>query len=364
MIYRAIGVMSGSSLDGLDLAFVEFNESRGNWSYEVKAAACYTYTDALKNDLKNAIHLSAKDYLLLHTSFGKYIGEQVRKFIEENDLHHRVQLIATHGHTTFHLPKNFMTAQLGEGSAVAAATGINVVSDLRNLDVALGGQGAPIVPMGEKLLWADYDYWLNLGGIANISVRKEDKMIAFDICTANRVLNMLAEKEGKEFDENGAIAASGNINTPLLTKLNALEYYNQPFPKSLANDFGTDIVFPIIVDAGISTKDALRTYVEHVAQQISYSIAGVVKEHSTERKLLATGGGALNSFLMERIRFHTKALNINVVVPDADTIMYKEAIVMALLGVLRWREENTVMSSVTGAGRSSIGGAVWIGQEA
>jgi anhydro-N-acetylmuramic acid kinase len=364
MIYRAIGIMSGSSLDGLDIAFVEFDESRSNWSYEVKAADCYPFEKGLKEQLKNAINLSAKEYLLLHTSFGRYIGEQVKKFIDENNLHHRVQLISSHGHTTFHMPQQFMTAQLGEGSAIAAATGINVVSDLRNMDISLGGQGAPIVPMGEKLLWSEYNYWLNLGGIANISMKKNDETIAFDICAANRVMNMIAEKEGKEYDENGNIAASGLLHTELLTKLNEVDYYKQAYPKSLANDFGTDVIFPLVEKFNLSNADALRTYVEHIAQQISYSILSVQKEYSQPTKLLATGGGAMNTFLTDRIRDNLRSLNIELVIPDANTISYKEAIVMALLGVLRWREENTIMNSVTGALRSSIGGAVWIGQEA
>ena len=202
------------------------------------------------------------DYQLLHTDFGHYIGMQVNKFIEEKKLHYQVALIASHGHTTFHVPAKKMTAQLGDGAAIAAVTQLPVVADLRALDVALGGQGAPIVPIGEKLLLGGYDYFLNLGGIANISHNADPSTgsgyIAFDVCPANRVLNMLVNEMGMEFDEDGKIATKGQINLHLLEKLNSLDYYKLPYPKSLANDFGTDVVYPLIKNSGLKTEDALR----------------------------------------------------------------------------------------------------------
>lgn len=360
--------MSGSSLDGLDIAYTELEETGGKWSYEIKAASCVEYSDDWMNKLKTAIKLSAYDYLLLHCEYGKFIAEKVNDFIEKNALHHKVQLIASHGHTVFHAPKYGMTAQLGEGATIAALTGINVVSDLRIMDVALGGEGAPIVPVGEKLLWNEYTYFLNIGGIANISANHLNTLknyIAFDVCPANRVLNLLANQEGKPYDDSGAIAKSGSVNTGLLTQLNNLDYYKQSFPKSLANDFGTDVIFPFIDSFNLSTADALRTYTEHIVQQIVYAINLVNSESSmVNKKLLATGGGTLNNFLIERLSDALKVFNIEVIVPDENLIKYKEALIMALLGVLRWREEDTVMSSVTGATRNSIGGAVWIGLEA
>jgi anhydro-N-acetylmuramic acid kinase len=301
MIYRVIGTMSGSSLDGLDIVFAEFNENAGQWEYEIKAADCYNYSEEWVNKLKNAIHLNALDYQLLHTEYGHYTGTLINKFIEERKLQYQVALIASHGHTTFHIPSKKMTAQLGDGAAIAAETQLPVVTDLRALDVALGGQGAPIVPIGEKLLLGDYDFFLNLGGIANISFNKE-KYIAFDVCPANRVLNMLANEEGKEFDKDGKIASSGNVNTELLEKLNALDYYKKPYPKSLANDFGTDVVYPLIRDSGCGIQDGLRTYVEHIAFQIKNSI-NLISDYrlsTPDSRLLATGGGAFNTFLIDQ----------------------------------------------------------------
>lgn len=365
MVYRAIGLMSGSSLDGLDMAFAEFHEVSGKWSYEIKAVACYPYDKEWIAKLKNVTTFQALDYQLLHTAYGHYIGNLVNRFIEEKHLEHQVQLIASHGHTTFHVPAKKMTAQLGDGAAIAAITSINVVSDLRAMDLARGGQGAPIVPIGEKLLLGDYAYFLNLGGIANISINDPQKYRAFDICPANRVLNMLVDNQ-KGFDEGGMIASSGKINDDLLSVLNGLDYYRLPFPKSLANDFGTDVVYPLITDKNLEQADALRTYVEHIAVQIKKAIQLVpqVKDDSTTAKLLATGGGAHNDFLIQRIKHHLSELNVELIVPSKELVDYKEAIIMALIGILRWREENNVMASVTGARMDSISGAVWIGQGA
>jgi len=367
MVYRAMGIMSGSSLDGLDMAYIEFQEVSGKWSYKVKAAACYSYSNEWTEKLRSATSLDALQYQLLHADYGHYVGEQVNRFIQENELQYQVQLIASHGHTTFHLPAQKMTAQLGDGSAIAATTGINVVSDLRAMDIALGGQGAPIVPIGEKLLWPDYNLLLNLGGIANLSYSSEDKYIAFDICPANRVINMLAHEADKKFDEGGAMARKGSVQKTLLSNLNDLDYYKQPYPKSLANDFGTQVLYSMIQDAKYELQDALRTYTEHIAFQISNAIklAASQSELPTQgSRLLITGGGVHNTFLIERLRELIDDPGIEIIIPNDELIDYKEAIVMALIGVLRWREENNVISSVTGASRNSIGGAVWMGQEA
>jgi anhydro-N-acetylmuramic acid kinase len=365
MVYRVIGLMSGSSLDGLDIAFVEFHENAGKWNYQILHADCYPYPDEWMTRLKNAISLPALDYQLLHVDYGHYLGQQVNRFIATHDLQYKVALIASHGHTTFHVPSRKMTAQLGDGAALAAETQLPVVTDLRSMDLALGGHGAPIVPIGEKLLLGDYHYFLNIGGIANISFNT-DVYTAFDICPANRVLNMLSNEAGKEYDEGGQLAAAGTVDKILLDKLNALDYYSKPHPKSLANDFGTDTVYPIIKQKGISTQDALRTYVEHIAFQIAQSIKTVNKPAgiTAGSKLLATGGGAFNNFLMARLNEQLSDLEIEVVIPDKELVSYKEAMVMALIGVLRWRQEYNVFSSVTGARRDSIGGALWTGQEA
>lgn len=374
MIYNVIGLMSGSSLDGLDIAYVEFSEKAGEWNYEIKCAGCIGYDEKWTQKLKDAVHLSAKEYQLLHTDYGRYSGEMVNEFIEKFQLEHKINLIASHGHTTFHFPEKRMTHQLGDGAAIAAQTQLPVVSDLRSMDIAFGGQGAPIVPLGEKLLFGDYDYFLNIGGIANVSINSKQgnnqdsdlgitEIIAFDICAANRVLNMLAAEKNKPYDEDGKMAASGKINEALLEELNALDYYKLDYPKSLANSFGTDTIYPLIKNFNLSTEDSLCTYTEHIAIQVKNSLESQFSKTNIQ-KLMITGGGAFNKFLIDRISNHLQEINFEIYVPEDDVVIYKEALIMALLGVLRWREQYTVLSSVTGALRNSIGGALWLGTEA
>lgn len=371
MVYKVIGIMSGSSLDGLDLVFAEITENGGAWGAEIVAAACYAYEPDWQQRLQRATTLHALEYQLLHAQYGHYLGQSVNRFIEENNLQYQVAFIASHGHTTFHVPEQKMTAQLGDGAAIAAETGLPVISDLRALDVAFGGQGAPIVPIGEKLLLHGYDLFLNLGGIANISFNRADDYIAFDVCPANRVLNLLAQQAGQEYDAGGALAASGQIQYDLLKKLNALDYYQQQPPKSLANSFGVDVVYPLIQSFGLSPADALRTYVAHIIEQIrraivnsQWAVANNFKVQTINHKLLATGGGAFNTFLIDGLRTALSEHAIDVIIPDEKLVNYKEALIMALIGVLRWRQSYTVLPSVTGAARASIGGALWTGQEA
>jgi anhydro-N-acetylmuramic acid kinase len=374
MVYNVIGLMSGSSLDGLDIAFVEFTETAGKWDYEIKCAACIEYENEWIEKLKNAIHFSAFDYQLLHTDYGRFLGEKVNEFIEKFHLQHRISLVSSHGHTTCHFPEKKMTHQLGDGAAIAAETQLPVITDLRSIDIAFGGQGAPIVPLGEKLLFPEYHYFLNIGGIANISFHSKqtniddsnfenNELIAFDICAANRVLNMLSQEKNKPYDEDGKLASSGKINEALLQKLNALDYYLLPHPKSLANSFGTDIIFPLIKSFSLSTEDSLCTYVEHISIQIKNSLQSCFSQTEVQQ-LMITGGGAFNKFLIERISKHLEEINFEIFIPADEVIIYKEALIMALLGTLRWREQYTVLSSVTGATRNSIGGALWLGTEA
>ncbi len=363
MLYKVIGLMSGSSLDGLDIAFVEFQEKAGKWNYEILNTSCLEYDRQWTSKLKNATDLSAKDYQFLNSEYGKFLGEKINKFIEENNLQHQVNLIASHGHTTFHFPEKRMTHQLGDGAAIAAETKLPVVSDLRALDIAFGGQGAPIVPLGENLLFPDQHFFLNIGGIANISVNNGNEIIAFDICPANRVLNMLASEKNLEYDDGGKVAATGKINNHLLKKLNSLKYYLLSHPKSLANSFGTDIIFPLIKDFNLETEDALCTYVEHICNQIKQSLQPYFYNAKVQ-KLMITGGGAFNTFLIERLSKNLEEINFEIYIPDKKVVKFKEALIMALLGLLRWREQYTVLATVTGASRNSIGGALWLGTEA
>ncbi len=365
MVYRVVGMMSGSSLDGMDLVFAELEETGGKWKYAILEAECYRYPAEWTKRLSEATQLSALDYMLLHSDYGHYTGQQINRFIQEKKLEYKVGLIASHGHTTFHVPPR-MTAQLGEGSAIAAETGLPVISDLRSMDLGFGGQGAPIVPVGEKKLLGNYPYFLNIGGIANISSNAPNSYIAFDICPANRVLNLLSGELGLEYDDGGNIASGGAVHHELLVKLNALDYYSRPYPKSLANNFGVNEIFPIIKNYGLGVPDTLRTFIEHIALQTRQAVVRILgasdKQREDDAKMLVTGGGVFNHFLVSRISAVLQPLGI--VVEPAEPLLagYKEALIMAFLGVLRWREESTVFSSVTGASKESIGGALWMGQ--
>lgn len=352
--------MSGSSLDGLDIAFVELNEVGSKWSYEIVAAETMPYTKEMTGNLKNVQQMDVPEYLRLNTAYGRFLGEAVNKFIDKHSIHHQVHLIASHGHTVLHEPHNYTSTQIGDGATIAAVTGLPVVSDLRNLDVALGGQGAPIVPIGDRLLFGEYDYWLNIGGIANITVPHNGGTLAYDVCPANQVLNGLAEMIGKDMDAGGEIARSGNLQMDILSDLNDEDYYTQTPPKSLSNEQAKQLVFPILLESKNDNKDLMRTAVQHIVDKIAEAVA----QHPTGKDkavLLATGGGAHNTFMMEQLKEALAKHNTDLHIPDDNTISYKEAIVMALIGVLRWREETNVLSSVTGASQDSISGALWMG---
>ncbi|SFW81081.1 anhydro-N-acetylmuramic acid kinase [Chitinophaga sancti] len=352
MVYNVIGVTSGSSLDGLDLVFVALTEVRGKWTYEIKAAERKAYTEDWKEKLSNAANLPARDYFLLHSEYGHYIGNAVKDFIATHGFDHLVHFITTHGHTVFHMPSQKMTAQLGDGAAITAVTGLSVISDLRAMDVALGGKGAPLFPVAEQLLFPNAAYRVNLGENATISARKDEELVAFDVCPCNYVLDALAETLGRAYDENGSLAAGGVTDPQLLDALNGLAYYAQPYPKTLANKFGTTAVLPMMQGHHLSTQSKLNTYTKHIAAQIANAVNLIGGEGG---EVLLTGGGAHNSFLVETI----KEAGLKVTQPDEQTLTFRTALMIALLGALRWRQETNAFASVTGADRDSVGGALW-----
>ncbi len=347
-------------MDGLDIVHVLLSEVRGQWSYDILHADCVPYNEQWTEDLREATNKNVSDFLKLHTSYGRYLGEQVNAFIAKHDLAHNVHFIASHGHTVFHEPEHRTTVQVGDGAAIAAVTGLPVINDLRAMDVALGGQGAPIVPIGDKLLFGGHDYLLNIGGIANITISGGEAPIAFDVCPANQILNALAEREDQPMDKDGNMASVGALLPGILEELNDADYYKRLPPKSLSNDAAMDLVFPKLLETEQHNYDLLHTATMLIVQQISAAVQ--LYPHGKEQAtLLATGGGAFNTFLITELQKALTPLNIAVVVPDANVVKYKEALVMALIGTLRWREEVNVLSSVTGAGRNSVGGALWIG---
>lgn len=283
----------------------------------------------------------------LHNAYGRYIGLQAKCFLDQ----HRLSpvLIASHGHTVFHQPQKGMTFQAGNGACIAAETGITTVADFRTGDVALGGQGAPLVPVGDKLLFQDYAYCLNLGGFANISYDYGGERVAFDICPVNFVLNLLAQKMGEPFDDQGKLGRTGVVDESLLHRLNQLEFYAGSPPKSLGREWMESHFFPALFSGGISDRNKLRTVYEHIAIQIARSVP-------EPGKILVTGGGAFNTFLIERMRDH---IHGEVSIPADELVMFKEAIIFAFLGLLRFRKEMNCLASVTGARKDSCTGVVY-----
>ena len=355
-IYKVIGVMSGSSLDGVDLAYCHFSQEGDTWQFSIDHIDCIHYSEKWADRLRAARGLDGRSLWKLHADYGHLLAGILNDFIGRYELSGKVDLIVSHGHTIFHYPGERFTTQIGDGAAIATDTGIPVVCDLRSSDVALGGSGAPIVPIGDKLLFPEYGFLLNLGGIANITAKQKDNILAFDICAANQVLNHYALQRGQDYDRDGLLASSGQLDRSLLDALNELDYYKKPSPKSLDNGFTTEAIVPLIDSYSISIEDKLHTYCEHIACQISDHIRKVGIDSTGRGKLLITGGGAFNTYLVSRIAAHS---TLEVVVPSDTIVSYKEALIMAFIGVLRWRGEVNVLSSVTGASRDSVGGALY-----
>jgi len=344
----AIGIMSGTSLDGLDVVAVEFEKINGNWNFNLLATNTFSYSDEWQNKLMNAPTLSGLELTKLNVDYGGSIANKIIGFLKEKKIN--PHLIASHGHTVFHQPEKRITLQIGSGAEIASKTKITTVSDFRSLDVALGGQGAPLVPVGDKLLFAEYDYCLNLGGFSNISFDKNGKRLAFDICPVNIILNRYAEEQGQAYDKNGEMGRKGEIHTPLLDALNELHYYRQHPPKSLGREWLEQQFIPVLEKFPVSETDAMRTIYEHVAIQISGSV-------TEGKKLLVTGGGAHNKFLVERIKKRSKA---EVIFAETKLVDYKEALIFAFLGMLRLKNEVNCYASVTGASCDSSAGNIVI----
>lgn len=353
--------MSGSSLDGLDVAFCEFefaNSMVENW--RIVQAETMPYDETWQNRLRNLPQANGRDLLLAHAHFGHHVGELVNIFLQKYSL--QPDFIASHGHTVFHFPKEKMTLQIGDGSAIAAATGYSVVCDFRAMDVALGGQGAPMAPIADRYLFSEYDFMLNLGGIANVTANINGKYIAFDIGGANQVLNKLVQPLGLEYDAGGKLAASGTLNETLLQQADALSYHHESYPKSLGNDWVQEQLIPIYMNFDASIEDKLHTACVQIARQTAKDIAQIIqKEHFTKNsyRLLATGGGAFNDFQMQCLQAACDPLSIEIIVPDASIIGFKEAAMIALAGVLRVENSPNFIASVTGAAQDAIGGAVY-----
>ncbi|CAH0237331.1 anhydro-N-acetylmuramic acid kinase [Chryseobacterium sp. Bi04] len=342
----AIGLMSGTSLDGLDICFAEF-EKQDQWTFKILKAETIPYSKEWEEKLRNSIHISAEKLLELHSEYGFYLGKSVKNFIEKHQLQH-IDLVASHGHTVFHQPQKRFTLQIGDGRAVKIEINLPVIYDFRTQDVLMGGNGAPLVPIGDELLFSQYDACLNLGGFSNISLQINGQRIAFDIAPVNIVLNTLVQQFRKNFDENGDLARTGKIDENLLLKLNSLSFYRQSHPKSLGIEWCNENIFPLFKN--VEALDALATFTEHTAQQISD-----IFNKNKLKNVLFTGGGTYNHYLIEKIKEKTTA---EIVIPEREIIDYKEALIFAFMGVLRFKNEINVLASATGSREDHSSGII------
>ncbi len=344
---RVIGVMSGSSLDGIDLALCSFTPDGSGWSFTLEKAQTVPYDDAMRQRLLMATEGDALELARLHRDIGIAIGNACKELLTGTS----ADAIASHGHTVFHQPDEGLTTQVGDGARIAAIAGLPTICDFRTMDVALGGQGAPLVPFGERELFPDHKAFVNLGGIANISIHQGDHPVGYDVCPCNQALDLLAREWGKAYDAGGALARSGEMDLELLAQLNALSFYRQKPPRSLGREWFDENVKPLITSK-TPLANRLRTVTEHIALMVAGEL-----ENAKAGSALITGGGTHNIFLIERI---ASLGNATPELPSAEIIDYKEALIFAFLGLMRLRKEVNTLASVTGATRDSIGGAVYL----
>jgi anhydro-N-acetylmuramic acid kinase len=347
--FSVIGLMSGTSLDGVDICAINFNLDNNQWSFNINKAETFKYPDKLINLLKNSILLESELLLKLDINLGKFYGQLIDGFIKKYQLN--IDFIGSHGHTVFHQPENGFTLQIGSGQEIANLTALPVYCDFRSKDVSLGGQGAPLVPIGDQLLFNEFDVCFNFGGIANVSYVKNKVRIAYDVCPFNMPLNLLANELHLDYDKNGDIAKSGELDVELLEQLNQLNYYKELPPKSLGLESFNSAFNPLIRQSKLSIKDKLHTISVHISQQITRLINSL-----DAQTILLTGGGCYNTFIIDMIKQHSTK---KIVIPSKEIIDYKEALIFGFLGVLKHQNKINVLESVTGATKDSCSGTLF-----
>ncbi len=346
--YNVIGVMSGTSLDGIDIAYINFKKTK-SWKYEILFAKTYKYDKHWKNKLETSHYLRNNELEVLNVHYTELLASRINEFIQENSIR-KIDLIGSHGHTIFHQPSEGYTFQIGNIQDLANYLGKTVICDFRIGDILLGGQGAPLVPIGDLLLFKKYDACLNLGGFANISIKSRNEIIAYDICAVNTVFNFLSKKLKLEFDNEGLNARKGKLIKDLYCKLTDLKFYKLKPPKSLGIEWVKAEVFPLLeYFSTYPIFDLLHTYLIHVSEEIA-------KNLNQSNSTLITGGGAYNIFLIEQIRKYSRT---ELILPKKSLIDFKEALIFGFLGVLKYRNEINCLKSVTGSKMNHSSGKIF-----
>jgi anhydro-N-acetylmuramic acid kinase len=348
--YNVIGVMSGTSLDGIDVAHIQFHKNSNKWNFEILENETFPYSNEWVNILQSALGFTEVELKKTNYDYTKHLASVISSFIKKHKIEN-LDAVCSHGHTILHQPEKGITLQIGNLPEISSLTHQMVICDFRVQDVLLGGQGAPLVPIGDRILFPEYDYCMNLGGFSNISYEEKGKRIAFDISPLNTVLNFYANQLGLDYDDKGSISRSGQINHNLLDELNKLHYYQRKHPKSLGLEFVKETILPLVENFKINTEDKLRTFTEHAAMQIALALP------NKKGRIFITGGGAYNNFFIERTQKYLP--EITIIIPEAKILEFKEALIFALLGVLKLREENNVLSSVTGATADHCSGIIY-----
>lgn len=343
--------MSGTSLDGIDLAHIQFEIKQNQWSFKILESETVPYSADWVNQLKLAVDFSKENLEVLNRNYTQLLSKIIVDFIEKHKITN-LDAVCSHGHTILHQPQNGFTLQIGNLPEIATLTQQKIVCDFRVQDVQLGGQGAPLVPIGDRILFSKYDYCINLGGFSNVSFEENNQRIAFDISPVNTVLNFYANQLGLNYDNKGKISSTGKINNELLNELNAFDFYQKKHPKSLGFEFVKEVVLPLIENYTISIEDKLHTFTEHIALQTALALP------TKKGSLLITGGGAYNDFLISRIQHYLPEMKL--IIPENKILEFKEALIFALLGILKLREEINVLSSVTGAKKDHSSGFIYL----
>lgn len=348
--FKVLGIMSGTSLDGVDLCLCKFELHGNAWNFQLLEAETIPYSKTWIEKLKNIENDRADRLIQLHFEYGHYLGNLAQQFIGRTD--HKVDLISSHGHTIFHQVEKGFTFQLGHGASIAASSNFPVASDFRSMDVALKGQGAPLVPFGDRLLFSEYDCCINLGGICNLSYEENGLRKAYDICPFNMVLNHLMQKEfNLPFDEDGRKSAEGAFNKTLFDHLNQFEYYQLNPPKSLGKEWVFKKVIPLLEKSELPIKDLLHTFSLHIVHQLNLAVKKINKNPS----ILITGGGVKNKFIIQKLQKE----NENIKIPELNLIDFKEAIIFSFLGLKRFLRQINTISSATGSTKDSCGGTIF-----
>jgi anhydro-N-acetylmuramic acid kinase len=352
--YSVLGVMSGTSLDGVDLVYIDFAKRNNKWTFSLLESETVPYDKCWINKLQVAVAFSAQELQKINEDYTFLLGNIINNFVQNHNITN-LDAVCSHGHTILHQPQNGFTLQIGNLPIIAELIQQTVVCDFRVQDVKLGGQGAPLVPIGDQILFSEFDFCLNLGGFSNVSFNENNSRIAFDIAPVNTVLNFYANQLNLDFDNKGIIARSGKCNQDLFNQLNSLDFYAKNYPKSLGFEFVKEIILPIIQSYNLSVPDKMNTFIEHIAYQTSKAL------DKKEGKIFVTGGGAYNDFLTERLQFHLP--KIKIIIPESKILEFKEALIFGLLGVLKLRGEINVLSSVTGASRDHSSGEIFVPNE-